>query len=43
VDGVPITKSLDIRVQPGGVEAEKLLIDYGKKFNIPASIKSIGG
>ncbi|WP_345551670.1 hypothetical protein [Microbulbifer aestuariivivens] len=42
VSDVPATKILDIRVQPGGFDDAKHLIEYGKKRNIPVIIKEFG-
>lgn len=43
VDGVPATKILDIRVQPGGMADASKLIEYGKQRNITVIIKEFGG
>lgn len=42
VDGVPATKILDIRVQPGGMADASKLIEYGKQRNITVIIKEFG-
>ncbi|MDH5228465.1 MAG: hypothetical protein OEY38_00170 [Gammaproteobacteria bacterium] len=42
VSDVPATKILDIRVQPGGFNDAKHLIEYGKQRNIPVIIKEFG-
>ena len=42
VSDVPATKILDIRVQPGGFDDAKHLIEYGKQRNIPVIIKEFG-
>ncbi|MDN2672281.1 filamentous hemagglutinin N-terminal domain-containing protein [Janthinobacterium sp. SUN026] len=39
VDGVPANKILDIRVQPGGMDAAKFLIDHGAENGITVIIK----
>lgn len=43
VDGIPATKILDIRVQPGGLANSSKLIEYGKQRNITVIIKEFGG
>jgi len=43
VDGVPATKILDIRVQPGGSADANKLIEYGRQRNITVIIKEFGG
>lgn len=43
VDGIPATKILDIRVQPGGLADSSKLIEYGKQRNITVIIKEFGG
>lgn len=42
VSGTPATKILDIRVQPGGFNDAKHLIEYGKQRNIPVIIREFG-
>lgn len=39
VDGSPATKILDIRVQPGGVDAAQALVDYGRIQGITVLVK----
>jgi hypothetical protein len=42
VDGVPATKILDIRVQPGGLRDAKWLIEYGRNQGITVRISELG-
>ncbi|MBB3386679.1 filamentous hemagglutinin, partial [Rhizobium sp. BK609] len=39
VDGSPATKILDIRVQPGGIDAAQALVDYGRNQGITVLVK----
>ncbi|WP_245300445.1 hemagglutinin repeat-containing protein [Rhizobium sp. YK2] len=39
VDGSPATKILDIRVQPGGVDAAQALVDYGRNQGVTVLVK----
>ena len=43
VAGIPATKILDMRVQPGGLADPSKLIEYGKQRNITVIIKKFGG
>lgn len=43
VDGQLANKVLDIRVQPGGLEAAKSLIEFGKEKKVIVTIKQFGG
>ncbi|WP_379555605.1 hypothetical protein [Pseudomonas sp. MD332_8] len=43
VAGIPATKILDMRVQPGGLADPSKLIEYGKQRNITVIIKKLGG
>ena len=39
VNGMPANMRLDIRVQPGGLQAAQPLIEYGKQNGVAVSIK----
>jgi len=42
VGNIPARKYLDVRVQPGGYDQAKHLIEYGKAKNIPVYVKEFG-
>jgi filamentous hemagglutinin len=39
VGGAPARVILDLRVQPGGLDAAKQLINYGREFNVNVVIR----
>lgn len=39
INGQPATMKLDIRVQPGGMDAARSLVDFGKRYNVQVTIK----
>ncbi len=42
VGGRPINKSMDVRVQPGGLKDAHFLIQYAQQYNIPLTVREIG-